>query len=277
MSGINNSIVIVYYKSKGPLLAMLRRMRLNEATGTEVIVVDSASFDDDGLDETVKQYPSIKPLRLERNRGFYAAANKGIGAAEGDIIVLCHADVLGDVHNFAELSDQLREASARKGSGKRTAAIVPQLMGVDGEPQPSIGTLPTLRSELIGAFFPTAGLKCKVPALDHLTDHQWARFACVALHRELLAPLGPMDPKFFMYGGDADYCARMHTRQLRIQISQSVRVTHAGAGINKEIPDHLLRILRKDQRLYADKYFGGLSKALVHTAASLGGLLGKDK
>ena len=278
MAGINNSVVVVTFNSKGPLLAMLRRLRLNEATGMEVIIVDSGSFEDDGLAEAVKQYPTIKPIKLDSNRGFFAAANKGIDAAEGDVVVVCHADVLTDVHSLAELADQLREAAEKKKTaGQKTGAAVPRLMQVDGEPQGSIGTLPTLMREIVGAFFPTVGLAVHEPKLDHVSDHEWARFVCVALHIDTITTIGKFDEKFFLYGGDADYCARLHVRDIRVQISKTVRMTHAGAGINtKELPDHLKRILRNDQRRYADKFFGGFSKSIVHLAETVSGWFGRD-
>ncbi len=167
MAGISNSIVVVSFNSKAAVLALLKSLHIEEATSSEVILVDSGSFD--GTREVIsEQYPMVKIVPLKTNRGYFAAANKGMDQAEGDIVTLCHADVIADVHTLAELADQAREAEGRK-----VAAVIPRLLSVDGSPQGNVGNFPTLGSSIAGVFSPPAGLKCHVPALDHVAPHEW--------------------------------------------------------------------------------------------------------
>jgi GT2 family glycosyltransferase len=264
-----NSIIVVSFSNKPALLALLNALQLQEATSTEVIVVDSASFDD-SADAVRDQFPQAKLLRRKSNAGFFAAANAGIDRAEGDVVVVCHADVFTDVHMLAELGDQAREAG-----GKKVVAVVPRLVSVDGSEQPFVGTLPKLGTGVAGALYPPAAWQCRVPFLDHVAEHEWARFVCVAFNRNLLEMIGVFDERFFLYCGDADLCARIHAKNNRILISKSVKVTHAGAAMGKHIPSHLVRILAKDQEQYAMKHFPAWQQGVVRAAGTVRGWFAK--
>lgn len=257
MAGISNSIVIVHCNARVALLALLQSLHVQESAGTEVIVVDNASFDG-SVEAVAEQFPRVKVLALKTNRGFAAAANRGIDQAEGDIVVVCHADVIANVHTLAELADEAREAEGRK-----VVAVVARLVGVDDVDQPFVGTLPGFMSAITSIFNPPAGLRCHVPALDHLADHEWARFVCVALNRNYLASTGVFDEQFFLYAADTDLCARIHTKALRVLVSKTVQVTHAGSPIDKRIPSHLMRILRKDESHYAKKHLPGWQQGVL--------------
>jgi N-acetylglucosaminyl-diphospho-decaprenol L-rhamnosyltransferase len=264
MAGISNSIIIVNFNAKPALLTHLRSLKMEEATSTEVIVVDNASFD--GSAESVQeQFPRAKVLPMNSNRGFAAAANAGIDRAEGDIVILCHADIIADIHTLAELADQAREAEGRK-----VMAVLPQLVGVDDAPQPFVGNFPGLGRALAGAINPPAGLKCRVPTLDHLAPGEWARFVCVAINTSCLTTLGMLDDKFFLYGADTDFCSRLHGKQMRVLISKDVKVTHAGSAIDKTLPSHLMRLLRKDQQQYVKKHLPGWQQGIVGMLSKLG-------
>lgn len=275
MSGITNSIVVVNFNTKAALLSLLKTLALHEATSTEVIVVDSASFD--GSADAVRAMsaagqPLLKLLPLSTNRGFFHAANQGIDRAQSEVVVLCHADVITDVHTLAELGDQAREAESRK-----AVAVVPRLVGVDGAEQPFVGKLPKLATALAGELNPRLALSCQTPVLDHVAEHEWARFACVAFNRNYLATVGMFDEKFFLYFGDTDLCARIHARQLRVLISKTVKVTHAGVAAGKDVPEHLLRILRKDQQHYAKKHLPQWQHGMMRAAGAVRGWMGVER
>jgi GT2 family glycosyltransferase len=268
--GISNSIVVVNYNGMLPLMAMLKALRMEESTNTELIVVDNASFDESVSTVRQQQLPSTTVMPLKTNRGFWAAANAGIDRAEGDMVVLCHSDILADVHTLAELADQTREAGSRK-----VAAMVPGIMGIDGKPQSTVGSFPGLGAAVVGGLHPTAGLRCHAPTHDHLAENQWARFACVAINREMFGTVGAFDTRFFLFCGDIDWCSRVHYKQLRILLNKTVVVTHAGPELCRDLPDHLLRILRKDELAYAGKHLPAWQQGLARAAAGVGGLFKK--
>jgi N-acetylglucosaminyl-diphospho-decaprenol L-rhamnosyltransferase len=267
---ILNSIVIVNFNAKPALLSLLKSLHLEESTGGEVIVIDCASFD--GSLEVAQQFPSVKLFPMKINRGFFAAANRGIDRASGDVVVVCHTDIITDIHTLSDLADQTREAAGRK-----VVAVLPRLKGIDDSDQAFVGKFPGLVSAMMGAFYPPAGSKVRVPTADHLSESEWARFVCVAFNRDLLSSTGLIDEKYFLYCGDTDLCWRMHKKKQRIAISKDVHVKHAGAGIGKDIPPHLMRVLRNDEQRYASKHLPGWQQPIVKAFGAVAGLFGRGK
>lgn len=245
---IQNSIVIVNCNGGESLQAALTALKLQEAVTTEVIVVDNASFDDPT--ELVKrQFPQVRLIRLESNRGYAAAANRGMHESRGQVVVFCHADVMASVHGLTELADHVRE-----GAGRRVVGVAPRVVGRDGVEQPTVGRLPTLARGAMGVLNPPAARRVYRSSLDHLADHEWVAMPCIAFDCDVLARLGGFDKQFFCYYHDADLCARLHERSHRILFRRDVTVIHTGGAPGDAVPDHLARLMRKDQQRYFRKH-----------------------
>src|SRR3954454_5194850 len=132
---VENSIVITNFNTKDALAKMLKALELEHATTSEVIVVDSASFD--GSAAMVRErFPIVEVIELKENRGWPAAANAGLNRALASTVVLCHSDIIAPIHNVLELADKVRE-----GEGRRIAAVLPQLVDREGDPLPMVGRL----------------------------------------------------------------------------------------------------------------------------------------
>src|SRR5207237_3866811 len=87
---------------------LLANLAVGEAVTSEVIVVDSGSFDE-SADVVREDFPTVRLIRLEDNRGFSVAANRGFAEATGEVVVFCHADIVTEIHHLAELADRVRE------------------------------------------------------------------------------------------------------------------------------------------------------------------------
>src|SRR5438093_8118320 len=100
---VQNSIIIVNHNAKDRLSTLLANLAVSEAVTSEFIVVDSGSFD--GSAELVEEdFPTIRLIRLEDNRGFSVAANKGFAEATGGVAIFCHADILTESHTLIDLA-----------------------------------------------------------------------------------------------------------------------------------------------------------------------------
>jgi len=60
---------------------------------SEVIIIDDASPDDSNA-FLEKNYPQVKLIKHQKNRGFAAGCNSGVKAAKGEIVVLLNLDVV---------------------------------------------------------------------------------------------------------------------------------------------------------------------------------------
>jgi GT2 family glycosyltransferase len=269
-----NSIVVVNYNRKPALHAMLAALELEQSITTEVIVVDNASMDG-SADMVAEEFPQVRLVRGQHNRGFAASAQRGINSAKGTVAVLCHSDLVAPIHTFAELADRLREG-AKNTSGGRIVAAVPRLIGRDRADQPSVGRLPGLGRGMIGVFNPSAARKCYVPFLDHVADHEWVGLTCFAIDLEALGRLGTLDPRFFLYYADADLCQRIHDKGWRIVIRRELGVVHTGASPNDPLPDYLKRIMRKDQQHYFSKHRPTWERKLLDVDEKLYRLLSRE-
>jgi GT2 family glycosyltransferase len=260
---VHNSVVVVSHNARDRLRRMLAALKMDEAPGCEVIVVDNASFDE-SPQMVSRDFPQVHLVPLDRNRGFASAANKGLYEAQGDVAIVCHADIVADLHDLAELADKLREAA-----GRRAAAVLPRLVGANGAPQPFVAPLPNLARGVLGEFKPALARRAYVPSLDHVSDNEFANLACCALDVAALLKLGGFDSKFFRYFADADLCARLHEKSLRLLISRDVKVVHTGAAMGQPVDAILSRLMRQDLVRYVEKHRSPVDQGMMRAAAKV--------
>jgi glycosyltransferase involved in cell wall biosynthesis len=85
------SIVIPTYNASKFMPGLLDSIFKNKVDDMEVIIVDDCSRDD--TVDIAKRYP-VRVIEMEKNGGPARARNKGVEAAEGDIIFFLDSDVL---------------------------------------------------------------------------------------------------------------------------------------------------------------------------------------
>ncbi len=90
------------------LPACLAALRLQTWRDFEILVVDNASTDD-SCAWLAREYPEVRVLALESNRGFAPAVNAGIRAARGETVVLLNNDTEADPAWLAEIACALEQ------------------------------------------------------------------------------------------------------------------------------------------------------------------------
>jgi GT2 family glycosyltransferase len=267
---VQNSVIIVNYNTVDSLSKLLANLAIGEAVTSEVLVVDSGSFDE-SVELVSEDFPTVRLIQLEENRGFSVAANRGFAEATGAVTVFCHADIVTEIHHLSELADQVRA-----GEDARVVAALPRLVREDGAELPLVGSLPGLGSAMLKMFSPTPSRKCEIPTLDHVADNEWAQMPCVAINSDALHRLGGFDERFFLYYADADLCARFHAKSLRIAIRRGVSVVHTGADPTATLSPAHARIMRKDLLRFVEKHHPGLRSTALSLQAKLLGAVNKD-
>lgn len=98
------SVVIATYNRRESLRRCLQAITGQELAASEIIVVDDAS--NDGTRTMVSQeFPGVRYIRLEENRGPAVARNCGIFAAEGDIVAFTDDDCSPPTDWLRKLAD----------------------------------------------------------------------------------------------------------------------------------------------------------------------------
>jgi GT2 family glycosyltransferase len=107
------SLVLVTWNSAPYLPRCLEGMRQQTHARTELIVVDNASVDDSA---TQCEAAGARVIRNAENRGFSAAVNQGIEAANGELILLVNPDCYLTPEYTARLAATLEEAGSDYGA-----------------------------------------------------------------------------------------------------------------------------------------------------------------
>jgi N-acetylglucosaminyl-diphospho-decaprenol L-rhamnosyltransferase len=173
------------------------------------------------------KFPRVRLITNRNNRGFPAANNQGIAAADGRYVLLLNPDteLVGDA-----LVTMVAVADAQPD----VAVVGPRLLNPDGSVQHSRYRFPTLTT----AFFESTWLQPYAPrrvlewyyALDlpteGLSDVDWVRGAALLARRQAIDAVGLLDEGFFMYSEELDWCRRFRDGGWRVVYVPEAQVVH---------------------------------------------------
>jgi GT2 family glycosyltransferase len=272
------SIVIVNFNT-GPLLAeCLASIRRSAGdVPLEVLVVDNASTD--GSLDVLGDHPEVQGLRNAANVGFARAVNRALAVTQGRFVLLLNPDTLvrpGTLRRLLDFADAHPDAGI----------VGPRLVNPDGTLQTSAYRFPTL----VQAGGTILGLKRLVPVgwlrahagrwlgarFGQLDPHRTARQvdlvtgACMLVRREVLDAIGGLDPRFFLYFEEKDYCLRARQAGFATRFDPSTEVLHVIGGSSRGDPRITVIERCRSMRQYHDKH-GGMATRLALRALFLGG------
>jgi N-acetylglucosaminyl-diphospho-decaprenol L-rhamnosyltransferase len=200
--------------------------------GTEVVLVDDGSADGTAA-EVAARFPAVRVLRNDRALGFTRAANRGLGVASGEVLLLLNSDTEVDAAGLPALLAAFAE-------DPRLGAAGAALRYPDGRPQWSGGRAPSL----LWLFALSSGLPVLLARLPLYRrarplaaggDVDWVTGAAMALRRAAWEAAGPMDEGFRFYAQDLDLCLRLRAAGWRVAVLPGFAVLHHhGATIGRE-------------------------------------------
>jgi GT2 family glycosyltransferase len=207
------SIIIVNYNSGAVLLDCLQSAELDlfDLDKVEWIIVDnSSSASDKNL--ITSSFPMVQWVDMEYNAGFARANNKGIELAKGELILLLNPDTL--------LKPGVVLATANELMQSNLVAAGVQLVHLDGQPQFSasnfmIGGLNHLLplpywgaciKNLASLFIKE---KPSIIQASIYTEVDWISGAFLMVKRGVIQKAGMLDPEFFLYAEEVEWCARL--------------------------------------------------------------------
>jgi GT2 family glycosyltransferase len=161
-------------------------------------------------------------LANAENLGFATACNQGMAAATGELLLLLNSDtyveddVIGRAtrHLLERFPDGRRQHTANRRSGIRRS-LAERLWLYRLLPRERRGAW------LLGGYWEE----------DRDIEVDWLAGAFLLLRRDLFTRSGGFDPRFFMYGEDSEWCARLRRTGDRILYAPRTGVVyHHGAA-----------------------------------------------
>jgi N-acetylglucosaminyl-diphospho-decaprenol L-rhamnosyltransferase len=208
-SGVKLSYCVVNTDGRDHLRACIGAIREHHPEGVEaeILVLDNASTD--GSVELLEELAAgdaaaagpLRILRSERRQGKAANDSELLEQARGAYCLLLNEDSELRAGAAAALLGAL-EADPRAG------AAGAQLLDPAGSPQPCAWRLPGVGTALAQALFlhrflvtQSGGTETRVVG--------WAQSAAMLVRRSAAERIGWLDPDFFVYSDETDFCKRL--------------------------------------------------------------------
>ena len=178
--------------------------------------------------------------------------------------------------------DSLRQLLETADSHPKAGIISPRLEWPDGDPQISCFRFFNPLSELIDAAH--TGLitrllkKYDVPIelVDIPTEPPWTTFACALIRTEVFKQVGLLDPGYFLYFDDPDFCRRARKCGWKVLNWPDARVVHL-RGKSNPVKSLTLELKRRPAYFYKSRarYFAKFYTPVGLWVANLLWLLGR--
>ena len=253
---IDISIVIVSWNCKRFLLdciASLQGQAPNDLM--EIIVVDNASSD--GTPEAVhRHFPNVTLIENDANVGFARGNNIGIDRTTGRYICLINPDVIVLDNCIVRMRDYMD-------SKTDIGMLGPKIVKRDGTVQRSCMRTPTLwnqfcralgldtltnRSRVFGGYLMNDFQYDEVRDVDVINGCFWM------VRRTALNDVGNLDPRFWMYADDLDWCWRFRKAGWKIVFFPEAQAVHYGGGSSEQAPLYCYVQMQKANLQYWRKY-----------------------
>ena len=233
----------------------------------EIIVVDNGSVDG-SVDWLKANRPEVILIESRENRGFGRGCNAGAQIAGGEFLLLLNCD--------AELRSGLDTALTHLARNPNTGVVGGRLANAQGRTEPSVG-----REQLpIRLILSWLGLSrwfrnCSLCSREFVNEdwydaaHNSVAWVCGALmliRRSDWESIEGMDPVFFLYMEDVDFCSRLRAVGRHIDYVPTFTAMHRKRGGAKTVNARALLATMDSYNLYLSKHH---SRIVVRTTLAV--------
>ena len=201
------------------LLACLDAIKRTHPAGLEheVLVLDNAS--DDGSAAAVQAgHPDVRLIALDRREGKAANDSLLLQEAGGRYCLLLNEDAELEPGSAQALVDALDADPAAAAAGA-------QLLTPGGVPTACAWRLPDAGWALAAALFLHRRYAVQSRG-DAVRPVGWVQSSAVLVRREAAAGVGWLDPEFFVYSDETDFCKRLRDAGWRVLFVPAARAVH---------------------------------------------------
>lgn len=183
----------------------------------EIIVADSETQEETEI-MMREEFPEVKFFAFAKNVGFQVLFKKGMSEASADYVLALNSDIIVTPQSVEKIYDFVRN---RKDIG----IAGPKLLNFNGTLQNSCFrfykpvTVIYRRTFLRQFGFAKRHLDWfLMKDYDHLAPREvdWVMGSALLISKKAADDIGPMDPQFFMYMEDVDWCRRFWEKGYKV-------------------------------------------------------------
>lgn len=206
------TVIVVNWNGKRYLEGCLESLRAQTHRDLDILLVDNASSDD-SVAYVRERYPEVRIIESERNLGFVGGNNLGLAHATGTYVALLNNDTVTDPGWLEALLDAVQSDEVAGATGK--------VFSLD-EPDRIVFTTPLINRYSARALWSAAD----VPQCDvhYLSGNN------LLVKRSVIDEVGPLDPGYYSYFEETDWCARMIVAGYRVVFTPDAKVWHKELG-----------------------------------------------
>ena len=252
------TVIVVSYNVRDLLRRCLRS--LTDAapdSRLDVIVVDNGSKDGT-VDFVRREFPSVRLISNQANRGFTAANNQALAVSSGAYVLYLNPD--------AELRHgALSTMVAYLEANPRVGVVGPRLSYPDGRTQPSRRRFPTpitamVESTMVQRWWPDSPILARYYVADRCSDDvqdvDWLTGACLLARRQAVEEVRGFDERFFMYSEELDLCHGIRDHDWRIVYLPSAQVIHHEGRSSEQNLARRAQNFNESKCQYFEKHYG---------------------
>lgn len=264
MPNIDISIIIVNWNAKELLHNCLESiLKETKEFPYEIVVVDNNS-NDGSVELLESDYKNkITLIKNTENRGFAYANNQGMKVSKGEYLLLLNSDTV-------ILDGAIDKSVGYIKKDKEIGLVGCKLLNSDGTLQPSCYNFNSLlsaflfKSKFINNVKKEKRYKYEglITSFDYNKKHEidYVCGAYMLFSREVMNKIGFLDDSFFMYGEEADYCARVKQKGYKVIYYPDAAIIHYGGGSSKKIS-----IISENRRIISRLKFIRKHKGFIYS------------
>jgi len=213
------SIIILNWNGKKDTIECLNSLKKIDYKNYKTILVDNGSKDD-SVKEIKKNFPNVKIIQNRKNLGFAEGNNIGIKYSlknKADYILLLNNDTVVD-EKF--LSEMIRLAESDEKGG-----IIGSKIYYDKLPDTIwfAGGVIDLKK---GIFAHIGQREKDSEKYSKLKETDYIPGCSMLIKKSVIKSICLLDPKYFAYFEDIDYCIRAKNRGYKIMLAQKSHIWH---------------------------------------------------
>ena len=219
MHPANVAVLILNWNRREDTLRCLDSLDSGDYPSADVIVIDNAS-EDDSVEAIHRNHPNVRIIRNSRNLGYAAGNNVGLKFAldrNYDYVVVLNNDTVVAPNTIRLMIETAEEDPSIGIVGPAIPYLgSPDLIWSVG------GKIDWKHGEVISTFYdqPLSSLPVSSFEVAHVTG------CCMLLRSDAIRRAGLLDPRFFMYYEETEWCVRITRSGYRAVVNPAAVVWH---------------------------------------------------